>query len=300
MSTPVSEPLHATGHAAGTTATGATPTGTAGTTTSAGHTSATPGASSTGPKKGFVQALEPLFKTPQFIWFVGHLLVLVGCFFYVLATLPFFRVGKFSIFWYREIFLSVIATFGIIIFETYKGKPLNPQALARDDNVTYLLVAFLWLVSKPTYGTFLPFAIFSLFHVLTYVRGFILPALGYPGNAGLSLQIDNFVKTYNDKFMFTAANLEFMMFLGLIIKAITFQRGSWIKLIIFFVFLRLRYAQSLFTRSVVGSWEVRVDGLLSHPAVPPQVKQTWVTVKHQLRKTLGGAGAPVTQEQRAQ
>lgn len=62
MSTPVSEPLHATGHAAGTTATGATPTGTAGTTTSAGHTSATPGASSTGPKKGFVQALEPLFK----------------------------------------------------------------------------------------------------------------------------------------------------------------------------------------------------------------------------------------------
>lgn len=222
--------------------------------------------------------------------------MLLGVALYVLATLPFLRVGKFSAFWYREIFVAVIATFGIIIHQTYKGKAINPQQLLRDDNVTYLLVAFLWLVSKPTYGTFLPFAIFSLFHVLTYIRGFILPALGYPSDRGLAIQIDGFVKQYNDKFMFTAANLEFMMFLGLIFKALTFQRGSWIKTAVFFVFLRLRYTQSLFTRSVIGSWEVRVDGLLSHPSIPPVVKQTWVTVKHNLRRTLGGVpgAAPAT------
>lgn len=72
MSTPVSEPPHVGAHSgaagtagthtagtAGTAGTGTTGTGTTGT---AGHTSATPGASSTGTKKGFVQALEPLFK----------------------------------------------------------------------------------------------------------------------------------------------------------------------------------------------------------------------------------------------
>jgi hypothetical protein len=128
----------------------------------------------------------------------------------------------------------------------------------------------------------LPFLVFSLLHSLGYLQQILLPTLGYPAN-GLPAQIGAFRKAQGDRLTHSAANFEFLTELFLFVRFITFRKGSFLPLIFYTTFIKLRHDDSPHTRAVVSRHEVMVDNLLSHPSLPPVIKQVWIQIKDILR-----------------
>lgn len=230
--------------------------------------------------------MAALVKNAQFPWFVGHIFVLLGGFFYMLGVVRIFKSPGFPLFWYRLAYVAAMATFAITLKESYLKKPPSAAQLTQDDNVHYLLVALLWLVSKPSMLTLIPFMIFSLFHVVTFTRSSVLPAVGKSSDTGLGGQLKQFATTYNEQLLAVASQVELLLLFFMIPSALTFKKVSLIPFLFYLVFIKVRFDQSFHMRQAVKTWEVRADNLMSNPNVPPAVKQGWISFKQALAKGL--------------
>jgi len=229
--------------------------------------------------------LEALAKTLEFKWFVSHAFVVLN----TIGTLVFFRFPKLANFTYRVGFLAAFASFAVILYQTYGRSKPTAAVLIRDDNFQYVVATLFWLVTPRHVLALLPLSIFSLFHVLTFTRSYLLPAVGHPADSPLIKKIDALVKNYNEPLTVLAANFELALAVQLLVLSFTFRKGSWLQLVFYVLFFRIRYATSAYTRHAVKAWEVRVDQLLGHPSLPPKAKQVWADVKTQLAKIPGPA-----------
>lgn len=163
-------------------------------------------------------------------------------------------------------------------------------------------MALVWLYSRQVPLALLPFAVYSVFHVLTYTRTNLLPTFA-PAKSGATPQsptspggarptsssplantIGKFVKDYYDISMMLVAGLEIALWGRVFLSAMTFSKGSWVLLIIYSVFLRARYAQSQFHQGAVAQGSARVDALVSNQSYPPAARQGWETVKGGFRQ----------------
>jgi len=77
------------------------------------------------------------------------------------------------------------------------------------------VMAFTWLYSKPVYPALLPFAVYSTFHFLTYLRTNLIPTImpSAPGapQPAIAETIARFVKKNYDASMHLVANLELFL-----------------------------------------------------------------------------------------
>lgn len=263
--------------------TAGTTTGTAGGTTSSSTHGPTSGATS-GASAGTPKArLEALSKTVEFKWFISHVVVVLSTVLMLLLTF----YPKASGFFYRAGFVSAFSGFAIILFQKYgKTKP-SLNVLGRDTNFQYAVFTLVWLFLVRRVLALFPLAIFSLFHFLTYMRSYLLPAMGHAPTSPLIQRIDAMVKNFNEPLTVLAANFELTLAVQLLFAALTFARGAWVQLILYITFFRLRYATSAYTRHAVKVWEVRVDQLLGHPSLPPAAKQYWAQAKSYLARIPG-------------
>src|SRR5205823_1104424 len=118
------------------------------------------------------------------------------------------------------------------------------------------VMALVWLFSRQIPLAVLPFAVYSVFHVATYVRSNLLPTIqppaatgpagSKPPASGASEVIGKFVKEYYDGSMSLVAMLEIALWFRVVGSALLFQKGSWILLVVYTVFFRARVAQSSF------------------------------------------------------
>jgi len=188
-------------------------------------------------------------------------------------------------------------------------------ALAADENIQYLGqyiffltfeltmtadirnligMALVWLFAKQIPLALLPFMVYSVFHVATYTRTNILPTISptpqsaasaSPGGrpttkaSPMAETIGRFVKEYYDASMMLVASLELFLWFRVLGSALLFQKGSWILLVVYTVFVRARYSQSSFVQGAVGQMTARGDALVANQSTPPAVKQGWGTVK---------------------
>jgi hypothetical protein len=174
-------------------------------------------------------------------------------------------------------------------------------------------MALVWLFSRQVPLALLPFSIYSIFHVATYSRTYLIPTLqpakpsSQPSDSSsrtaakqspLAERIGKFVKTYYDSSMTLVAALEISLLVRLILGALTFSKGSWVLLIIYSMFFRARYSQSSFVQGAVSYGTTRVDAAVSHQSTPPAVRQGWETFKGlvakaydmtDVRRYIGGA-----------
>lgn len=163
-------------------------------------------------------------------------------------------------------------------------------------------MALVWLYSRQLILALLPFSVYSIFHVATYSRMYLIPTV-YPapqsaGSASpsspnskpaakgnpLSETIGRFIKQYYDASMGVVATLEIALLLRLILSALTFSKGSWVLLIVYLSFFRARYAQSSFVQQAVRQLTARADASISHQSTPPQVRQGWESFKGVVRQ----------------
>jgi len=267
------------------------------------------------------QRLAALAQTLQFAWFAGHVTLLLATLRYSLSYLTFNYYSRWASFTYRVAFLSACVTYGIVVYKAYRarmraGKQGGVVALAADENVQYLVMALIWLFSRQIPLAVLPFAVYSVFHVATYVRSNLLPTIqpppataagSKPAASGASEAIGRFVKEYYDGSMTLVAMLEIALWFRVVGSALLFQKGSWVLLLVYTVFFRARVAQSGFVQEAISQLTARVDVQLANQSTPPAARQGWATFKNVVRQAADATdirryvgGQPGTAPKKAQ
>jgi len=119
--------------------------------------------------------LKALARTPQFYWWIGHLLTLL---FTVLTLVTFNSVQLF----YKLAFIGALMSYGIVIRSSHQEFNFSMECAARvfsDENFSYTFLAIYWLINEPVLVAMFPFALYSVFHFIGYFRSTILLTL-YP------------------------------------------------------------------------------------------------------------------------
>lgn len=245
------------------------------------------------------ERLKALAQTLQFGWFVGHLTLLLSVARYFLSYFTFNYSSSAAQVSYRFAFISAAATYGIVVYKGHiaRGRlqgapPAIALKLITDENVQYLGMALLWLYSRQVPLALLPFSVYSIFHVATYSRSYLIPTIQPPAPAGangvkqppLAETIGRFIKQYYDASMGLVAGLEMALLIRLTLAILTFSKGNFLLWAIYLSFFRARYAQSAFVQQAVRHIVARVDSSVSHQTTPPAVRQGWETFKGLVRQ----------------
>ncbi|KAJ2576508.1 Transmembrane nucleoporin [Coemansia sp. RSA 1807] len=264
--------------------------------------------------------------TAQFYWWIGHVMVLVfGTTYY--AKRPF---GWQTANWYyTKAYMGALMSYAIVIYKTYGPPQLNLAFLHRlivDENVEYLLLAFFWLMMKPMVVTLLPFVVFSLFHVITYTRSTLIPAV-FPGvtaeiqrvrqeersgtvRTGLSAagRVSKYMGDWSSKYYSPAlreVGVWEVAVVGawIVLGAVTFQTPL-LAPPFYFQFLRMRYALSAPTRAAFRRVRGFLDNMLTPPSasasVPGLVTDSYIRVRDFLIKIGDVIMDPAAQQQQQQ
>lgn len=149
-------------------------------------------------------------------------------------------------------------------------------------------MALVWLFSRQTALAILPFAVYSVFHVATYTRSNLLPAIQggpavpagqKPPSSAAADTIGRFVKDYYDASMTLVAILEIVLWFRLLGSFIVFQKYAWLLLAIYTVFLRARFHQSTFVQGAFAHIGARGDAIANRQDMHPAVRNGWATFK---------------------
>ncbi|KAJ5238747.1 hypothetical protein N7468_003366 [Penicillium chermesinum] len=239
------------------------------------------------------ERLKALAQTLQFAWFVGHVTLLFSVFRYTVSFILFNSYSSWARFSYRLAFVSAAVTYGIVVYKGHFARGVQgsvPQILTKlisDENVQYLGMALVWLYSRQLILALLPFSVYSVFHVATYSRMYLIPTVYPPQTSGagspsspsskpaakqspLVETIGRFIKQYYDASMGVVAGLEILLLFRLIL---------WVLLVVYLSFFRARFAQSSFVQQAVRQVTARADASISNHNTPPAVRQGWETFK---------------------
>ena len=157
----------------------------------------------------------------------------------------------------------------------------------------------MWLLTPVFSLSLVPYILFSIFHYLTYLQNTLLPkvltqtkdASGKIEENKIIGMIGRFNAKYNERCMFWVASTELLIEIILILRAIAFYRRSWIMFALFSLFIKIRYELSKYTKTAFAKWRVRMDGIISHPSVPPKIKEIYNLIK---TKLIHLSGIPLT------
>lgn len=247
------------------------------------------------------QRLLKVVRTAQFFWFFGHFITVSHSILYILYSR--FTDGGPGI--YLRAYYGTLLSYGIIIYKTHGTPQANLQYVQKifmDENTQYLLLALIWLTSSPLWVTLIPFLTFSLFHMLSYFRQEILPAV-FPKIAGgaptiadkISPVIQQFVQQYQKEAVRLVAYSEVWMILPFLVVSVFLRYVSILTPFLFCHFLRYRYFFSVQTQEAFTILDTRVTGfIMGNPSIPPVIKNGYNTVREMIVKygAMNGAQPP--------
>ncbi|PFH46986.1 hypothetical protein AMATHDRAFT_68611 [Amanita thiersii Skay4041] len=245
--------------------------------------------------------------TQHYLWASGHFILLLASLRYFIAAAT-FRTA--SAWWYKASFFGAIISYAIVCHKSLGSPQPNLAWIRRallDENVQYFILAMFWYSSRPVTFALLPYAIFSLFHALTFTRTTLMPQLlppGPPAQAGgqpqphpLAKKLQLWVKANYNKAMGVVAFAEIVILVRVLLGAITFQ-NSFLMPLVYAHFLRQRYYHSAFTRDAFAATAKYIDGYAQRPTTPPIARQVWDKVKLVVSKWGGSTIAPTYEPRR--
>jgi hypothetical protein len=100
-----------------------------------------------------------LVQTLQFAWFAGHVTLLLSSVRYALSYLTFNASSKWAIFSYRTAFIAAAATYGIVVFKSFRARARAGKAqggafqIIGDENVQYLGESLSKLLQSSIFNT---------------------------------------------------------------------------------------------------------------------------------------------------
>lgn len=237
----------------------------------------------------------------HYAWAAGHFVLLVSALRYFVAWVTFKSV---SAWWYKASFFGALLSYAIVCHKSL-GTPQPNMGFVRrallDENVQYFILALFWWTSKPVAVALVPYTIFSLFHALTFTRTTLMPKFlppspsatqdGPPQPHPLAKRLQVWVKANYDTAMRVVAFTELLIFVRVLLGAVTFQ-NSLLSPLVFAHFLRQRYYQSAFTRDAIVLADMRINAIVNRPGNPPVAIQTWGKVRELVGRWAGTTLAP--------
>ncbi|KZT21719.1 hypothetical protein NEOLEDRAFT_1158142 [Neolentinus lepideus HHB14362 ss-1] len=234
--------------------------------------------------------------TQHYVWAAGHFVLLIAA---VKCLLSWALFRGASPWWFRTGFLGALVSYGIVCLKSLG--PIQPNAAyvrraLLDENVQYLLLGFFWWSSKPLTIALVPYAIFSLFHVLTFTRTTLMPQFlppGPPTSAGgpptphpIAKKLQVWVKANYNKAMVVVAYAELVILLRVVLGAITLQ-NSLVTPLVYAHFLRQRFYQATFTREAVSVVNGKITEYVHRQGTPPVAGQIWEKVQMVVARWAG-------------
>jgi hypothetical protein len=134
-----------------------------------------------------------------------------------------------------------------------------------------------------------PYAVFSFFHTLGYIRTELLPKL-FPGTTlpvtkQISSYINKFMTAYQPSAIWAVSRAEVWIIFPMTIITIFWGGTSIFTPFLYQQFLQFRYLSSPMTRQVFAEVEVTFDKwILNQPQAPEWAKSGYVTVKDLIKK----------------
>lgn len=236
-----------------------------------------------------MQSTEPEKHTPEkldvkslhFGWFVGHFSVVACSTLFFLSQLIFYPL----VFFYRLAYLSVIASYGIVLYNSYRpftsSEPYFKRMLL-DENTQYMIIAVYFLFSRRIAVTLLPFFIYSVFHVLEFTYKQVIPSFA-PQQKDIQSKLKSLVDKYHDLAMVYTAKIEVCGVMTRLVLGLFVFRSSLLSVLLYTHFLRMRYYMSSDMRQFLNETGTKIDQLLTpptaHPKIPPAVIKAYATAK---------------------
>ncbi|KDN53173.1 hypothetical protein K437DRAFT_253501 [Tilletiaria anomala UBC 951] len=245
---------------------------------------------------------RPVASTPHLVWAGGHAVLLLAGIRCLLSLLAFWSSSRRLNAYYYIAYIGAIVSYGIVVYKSFGVPQLTKayfQRAAMDENVQYFLLSLYWFWHKPIIVTLVPFVVFSLFHVLTFVRTTIIP-MAFPSTPSSSSSsgradgtaaqtpppmpkkvgqvIQTWVKGNYDPAMRFVAYSEVFIFLRLLGGAMIL-RNSLISPLLYAHFLRLRFYMSSFTRQAFTHVGDLLDQATKDNRCPPAVRRGYLTAR---------------------
>ncbi|KAH7340990.1 hypothetical protein B0J17DRAFT_653631 [Rhizoctonia solani] len=241
-------------------------------------------------------------QAPHYAWACGHLLLLLCTVLWLPSALRHPFTTPKTAYSYRLAYLGGLTSYGIVCFKALGTPAANLAFLKRamaDENCQYFMLALYWLVTKPISLSLVPYAIFSTFHVLTFVRTTVLPKLAPPKpparegdrqakDTPLQKQLHQIVKAQYDPAMNVCAWAELVILIRTIVGVFFFWNG-FIAPIAFAHFLRLRYYYSMFSRNAIKAADGHIQTYVNGT---PAAKAGYDKVKEVITRWSGTVLAP--------
>ncbi|KAH8100535.1 hypothetical protein BXZ70DRAFT_1008033 [Cristinia sonorae] len=239
--------------------------------------------------------------TQHYLWAVGHFILLLSSLRYFMAWVLFRGPSPW---WYKVSFTGALMSYAIVCQKSLGTPQPNAAWIKKallDENIQYFAMAIFWWMSKPVAIALLPYAIFSLFHALTFSRTTLMPQFlppGPPATAGgpptphpLAKRLQLWVKSNYDSAMKLVAFIELGILLRVVLGAITFQ-NSLLTPLFYAHFVRQRFYQSAFTRTAVSVVYGYIDNFVRKPGNPPVAINIWDKFTMVVSRWAGSTLAP--------
>ncbi|KAJ3374337.1 hypothetical protein GGF31_007857 [Allomyces arbusculus] len=244
------------------------------------------------------QRLLATAKHPQFWWFSGHLLTVLG--------LPHHLLGG-SPSAYLRALLGAQLAYGVVLYRQHHGtfKTRGAKAalaqMVSDLNAHYFgLALFFYLAAYPCWPLLVPYFCFSLFHCIGYTRDVLVrtvfpSTVPTPVNRILAL-LATFTTTYQPRALQLATYWEVTVVPIYLVGQVLLWRQAIAAPVVYAQFLLLRYVHSHTTRAACAHVRTVTDrNVLERPSVPAQVKAAYVkardTIVRVATQRMQGAGA---------
>ncbi|KAJ1341428.1 hypothetical protein BSLG_004006 [Batrachochytrium salamandrivorans] len=202
----------------------------------------------------------------------------------VIQTTLFFAFGLSSTgskSYYKALY-GTLLSYGIILYKSYGIPQFNTEylnRLIRDENTQYFMLALIWTTSAPLSVALIPYATFSLLHILNYTRNEIFSNLVGTSNASinaLSQSIGKFVQANHAKAIYFVSNTEVWLILPMTIVTIFTGHTSFFTPFVYAQFLSFRYVFSPVTKQVVSGLDATLDKYIgSNPSLPTIVRTVY-------------------------
>ncbi|KAG9303407.1 hypothetical protein G9A89_013733 [Geosiphon pyriformis] len=201
-------------------------------------------------------------------------------------------------------------SYSVVVYKLYGIPQLDReyfQRLNTDENLFYLGLAVCWWFNPPILVTPIPYATFSLFHLITYFRSNIIPTFvpeaapllinsnaPVSGNAkifvDLSKGLQNWVLKNYEGAMRSVSFAEVAIITSGLVAYIITWKIRLITLFFYLLFLRFRYHMNPFTKLAFKNVSERLDQVFLAPSAETRIPRYVKIAYRQIKGLLVYAG----------
>ncbi|EGW35006.1 uncharacterized protein SPAPADRAFT_145755 [Spathaspora passalidarum NRRL Y-27907] len=185
----------------------------------------------------------------QFVSFLGNFLTTLGV---LLYTLTYFKLSSENYEVFHDISLvGVVISSGAFTVQNVIKHRLSLGPVIKDDSFHYLFIGLSLLILHPcVFFTVLPFGLYSVFIVLSFLTGSLFPIFEIE-NCFVAHLFNSITSGLRGPAVGFASGTELTAMVMLVLRVITFRSNSLLIVLIYAVFLKLRYETSQASRDAV-------------------------------------------------